>query len=92
MPLTTLLKVETPNEMSRQFDSIAYDKAGSVMLFIREMIGADNWIEGKRPYKKNYSGGDYKVSQMALYKASQMILIWGRQPVAIRSTTFSDFF
>ena len=45
------LKVETPAEYSRQFDSIAYDKAGSVMLFIREIIGHENWITGK---KRNY--------------------------------------
>ena len=42
------LKVETPAELSRQFDSIAYDKAGSVMLFIREIIGHENWISGKK--------------------------------------------
>ena len=42
------LKVETPAELSRQFDSIAYDKAGSVMLFIREIIGHENWVTGKK--------------------------------------------
>ncbi|CBY34741.1 unnamed protein product [Oikopleura dioica] len=48
-----LLKVETPNEISRQFDSIAYNKAGSVMMMIREVIGEDLWQAGLRKYLKD---------------------------------------
>jgi hypothetical protein len=48
-----LLKVETPNEISIQFDSIAYNKAGSVMMMIREVIGEDLWQAGLRKYLKD---------------------------------------
>ena len=41
-----LLKVEEPAEMSRQFDNIAYNKAGSVMMMIRAVIGEDQWKNG----------------------------------------------
>ena len=40
------LKVETPSECSTQFDSIAYNKAGSVMMMIRAVLGEEQWQKG----------------------------------------------
>ncbi|CBY18303.1 unnamed protein product [Oikopleura dioica] len=36
-----------------QFDSIAYNKAGSVMMMIREVIGEDLWQAGLKKYLKD---------------------------------------
>ena len=59
-----LLKVETPTEISRQFDSIAYDKAGSIMLMIRAIIGDPLWIKGLQNYIKALEFGSATWHQL----------------------------
>lgn len=56
------LKVETPQELSNQFDRIAYPKSGSVMMMIRAVLGDELWTKGLQNYlqgmKFDVSTGD----------------------------------
>ena len=42
--------VDTDLRINRQFDNIAYNKAGSIMLMIRALIGDELWTEGLSNY------------------------------------------
>lgn len=40
----------SPNEIAGLFDTVAYDKSGSVLNMFREVLGDDNWRDGLRRY------------------------------------------
>ena len=46
------MRVDTPGQIRSQFDNIAYNKAGSVMMMVRELIGEPLWQAGLRNYLK----------------------------------------
>jgi aminopeptidase N len=60
--------VENPQVIRLQFDTIAYQKSGSVMLMIRAVLGHDLWLDGLRKvpifriviiFRENYFIGEY---------------------------------
>ena len=57
------LQVVTPAEIGIQFDRIAYNKAGSVMMMIRAVLGEDKWVEGLQDCLKNnkYKNVGYEI-------------------------------
>jgi len=50
-------EVETPSIIQLQFDTIAYQKSGSVMMMIRGIIGDELWTQALRSYQQ---GMQYK--------------------------------
>lgn len=61
------LRVETPSEISGQFDGIGYDKSGSIMLMIRALIGDDLWTSGLVNYLYGQEFGSANWAQLLGY-------------------------
>ena len=64
MKNTNNYPVDTPSRISRQFDNIAYNKAGSVMLMIRALIGDELWTKGLSDYLNTRSYQTAKWDQL----------------------------
>ena len=59
--------VDNPTRIQRQFDGIAYDKAGSIMLMIRELIGEPLWNQGIQLIISGHLYESYNMTMSSSY-------------------------
>ena len=61
------LRVTNPTEILSQYDKIAYNKGGSIMLMIREIIGGSLWRTGLQKYLKGQEFDTSNWQQLLRY-------------------------
>ncbi len=83
--------VSTPEEVDQIFDSISYDKGGTVLHMIETYVGAENFRKGLHTYLKSHAYGnaekqdlwgaiDGTAGRQSAITASEFASSWVNQP------------
>ena len=62
-------KVETPRQITLQFDQIAYAKGGSILRMMQHVMTEAVWVDGMRPYlnQNKVSSWFSKIKNLMLF-------------------------